>query len=40
VDLRDPPAQHPDRVAETDPVERAEIGVDDQDVHRILLSSS
>src|SRR5262249_51144423 len=32
--------QHAHRVAETDPVERAEVGVDDQDVHRILLSSS
>lgn len=30
VDLGDPPAEHPDRVGDRDPVERAEVGVDDE----------
>jgi len=39
VDLGDAPDEHAYDVAQTDPVERAEVGVDDQDVHRILLST-
>jgi hypothetical protein len=37
VDFRHAAHEHAYRVAETDPVERAEVGVDDQDVHRIPL---
>jgi hypothetical protein len=39
VNFGDPADKHPDGMAETDPLERTEVGVDDEhDVHQILLS--